>query len=155
MALGKHMPRTPPRPPPGNCVSQSEAVAVGHPKSLALRRPFTLTCRSGQKAAPLLGGHAVLELHDLRKDTSLLTPARHRTPPTPDQQPPGKARGPEGFPGHPSDRECERACVWGLVGGLRGAGVLVHSHPQPLQAWLRSLSRACPRSVSLIRATRP
>ena len=142
-------------PPRGNCDSQTEAVAVGRPKSFALHRPFTLTCRSGQKAAPLLGGRAVLELHDLRKDTSLLTPACHQTPPTPDQQPPGKARGPEGFPGHPSDWECGRACVWGLVGGLRGAGVLVHSHPQPLQARLRLLSRASPRYGSLIRATRP
>ena len=52
-------------PPRGNCDSQTEAVAVGRPKSLALRHPFTLICRSGQQAAPLLGGRAVLEVHDL------------------------------------------------------------------------------------------
>ena len=142
-------------PPRGNCDSQTEAVAVGRPKSLARRHPFTLICRSGQQAAPLLGGRAVLEVHGLRKDTSLLTPARHQTPPKPDQESPGQARGPEGLPGHPSDGEGGRVCAWGLGGRLRGAEVLAHSHPQPLQARLRSLSSACPQYVSLIRATPP
>ena len=36
--------------------SSCQAVAAGRPKSLALRLPFALTCRSGQRAAPLLGG---------------------------------------------------------------------------------------------------
>ena len=100
-------------PPRGNRDSQTEAVAAGRPKSLARRHPFTLICRSGQQAAPLLGGRAVLEVHGLRKDTSLLTPARHQTPPTPDQEPPGQARGPKGFQDIP---------VTGRVGVLaRGA----------------------------------
>ena len=35
---------------------ETDAAAAGRPKSLALRLPFALTCRSGQRAAPLLGG---------------------------------------------------------------------------------------------------
>ena len=100
-------------PPRGNRDSQTEAVAAGRPKSLARRHPFTLICMSGQQAAPLLAGHAVLEVQDLRRNTSLLTPARHQTPPTPDQEPPGQARGPKGFQDIP---------VTGRVGVLaRGA----------------------------------
>ena len=34
---------------------ETDPAAAGRPKSLALRLPFALTCRSGQRAAPLLG----------------------------------------------------------------------------------------------------
>ena len=34
---------------------ETDAAAAGRPKSLALRLPFALTCRSGQRASPLLG----------------------------------------------------------------------------------------------------
>ena len=38
----------------------------------------------------------------------------YRRPPTPDQQAPGQARGPEGLPGPPSDRE--GLCAWAHAG---------------------------------------
>ena len=51
-----------------------------------------------------------------------------RTPPTPEQQAPGRARGPEGLPEPPIDREGMSACVRagprGWAEGCGGLGAL-------------------------------
>ena len=136
---------------------EPEAVGAGRPKSLALRLPFALPCRSGQRAAPLVAGRAVLEPHDPRPDSSLLTPAR---PPEHRQHQSSKRLagpgGPRGFQDPPlTGRACVRACARGLGAGLRGAEVSAPSHPRQLQTRPRSLSGASPRSHSLLRPARP
>ncbi|CAD7015496.1 unnamed protein product, partial [Ceratitis capitata] len=112
--------------------ARGQRTSSGRQKARATRIP-----RSGQRAHPLVAGRAVLEPHDSRdRHPAADAGPPPRTPPTPEQQAPGRARGPRGFQDPPltGGRACVRARA-GPGGWLRG--VEVSTRP-------RSLSGASP-----------